>query len=296
MNGYQMSRLLTDENKSRLSLITYGDVLQIFDDLDVSSCIKGEVVSVIQTYGNEENFHNLVIMEENEWTSLQQKKRDIRGASDYDFTTDQCYKFYSLKAQKAIYDIVRKLSRSKSTTALSFQEHYLTDGCANKVLNMIKLSSKIQRPIVVKSINGSKGCPSDASINWPEKFALINRIQPYRYYIEAKINLYNDVKLSLNQVIETADSAIGTRRSTLSILDACCKITDMYSSVSDHIWETIVESLAKQKSSTAQQEGMAMMDNYKVFTSNLTDAMKNCVRESIIRYIPRTLTDTFLFR
>ncbi|GAN06025.1 hypothetical protein MAM1_0108c05501 [Mucor ambiguus] len=280
MNSYQMSRLLNDENKSRLSLITYGDVFQLFDDPKITSCIKDEVISAIQRYGNEENFHSLVIMEEDGWTWFQQEKKDLQGASDHNFATEHCHKFYSLKAQSTIYDIVKELSRNKSTIARSFTEGNLTDGCAYKTLNLVKLSSKIIRPMVVKLTNDCKECPDDALLKWTEKFTLINQIQPYGYYVEANINLCNEIKLSLNQVIETIDNVIGIRKSTLPILDVCYKTMNMYTSVSDYIWEAVAENLAKQNSNSTQEEEETMMDSYKNFTSNLADAMKNCMEDT----------------
>lgn len=292
-----MSRLFSEESKSRLSLITYGDVLQLFDDSNIFSYIKDKVVSAIQTHSSEENFHNLVVMEEDGWTLPRQGgKKNLYDSPAYNFATEHYHRFYSIRAQHTIFNLVKESSRSKSSTTLSFKKQNLTDGCAYKSLNMVELFSKTKRPIVVESTSDYNKCSSGALLNCSEKVALINLIQPYGYYVEANINLCNEIKLSLNQVIETADSAIGMRKSTLSILDVCCKTTDMYEFVSDYIWETVSESMAEQASNATKQEEVATIGSYKVFISNLTDAMKKCVRKGITKKYIETFIENCLCR
>ncbi|KAL7325847.1 hypothetical protein PS15p_208275 [Mucor circinelloides] len=280
INSNQMDHLLTNENKSRLSLIKYNDVLQYFDDSRIFFSIRDEVLSATQKYCSEENFHNVIAIEEDEWRSLAKEKEDHKGSPGYNFAVEHCRRFYLIKAQSTIHRIVKGTPRCKNSTTWSYKERNLTDGCAYKILNMVELSSKIKQPIVVKSFDGGKDSSIADPVTRYGKFKLINQIQPYGYYVEANININNKIKMSLNQVIETADCVSGIIRSTLPISNVCCKATGVYEFILDRIWETITRNVMTQKDNATHQYEMTMKDSYELFKSSLTGVVKNCMESA----------------
>ncbi|KAL9539429.1 hypothetical protein PS6_011210 [Mucor atramentarius] len=140
---------------------------------------------------------------------------------------------------------------------------------------MVELSSKLGRPVLMKPNDGIKEEIGGASVFQNEKRMLIDKIQPYGYYVEASILCSNDITLSLNQVIEADFEDDKLQRSTLSILDSSCQIPDLYDSVFDTLWNIIDGHFTDPQCKSAHEDDPTGFDSYKTFKSDMVNMIRN---------------------
>ncbi|KAL7312738.1 hypothetical protein PS15m_008469 [Mucor circinelloides] len=266
--------MLSMTNKSRLSRITYGDIIQLFDDVDILS-VETDLGHYLQKHDDEEIFESIVILEENKDDELIYKKNKHHKSHNFAFTEKHCHRFYLFSIQKTMVSFIKQWKKCKSTREMSISPLHMTDGCAYKILKMVELSNKLGRPVLMKPNDGIKEEIGGASAFQNEKRVLIDKIQPYGYYVEANILCSNDITLSLNQVIETNFEDGKLQRSTLSILDSSCQIPDLYDSVFDTLWNIIDGHFTDPPCKSANEDDPTGFDSYKTFKSDLVNMIRN---------------------
>ncbi|KAL7326095.1 hypothetical protein PS15p_208486 [Mucor circinelloides] len=272
--NWSWSNMLSETNMLRLSLITYGDIIQLFDDVDILS-VETDLGHYLQKHDDEEIFESIVILEENEDDEFVYKSKILPKPQNFVISEKHCHGFYLLGIQKAMVSFIKQWKKCKSTRGMSFSPRYMTDGCAYKILKMVEFSNKLGRPVLMKPNDGIKEEIGGASVFQNEKRVLIDKIQPYGYYVEANILCSNDITLSLNQVIEADFEDGKLQRSTLSILDSSCQIPDLYDSVFDTLWNIIEGHFADPYCKSAHEDDPAGFDSYKTFKSDLVSMIRN---------------------
>ncbi|KAG1122303.1 hypothetical protein G6F42_011607 [Rhizopus arrhizus] len=276
-NGFvdrSWSNMLSETNKLRLSLITYGDIIQLFDDVDILS-VETDLGHYLQKHDNEEIFESIVILEKNENDELIYKKNKHHKSHNLVFTEEHCHRFYLLGIQKAMASFIKQWKKCKSTRGMSISPRDMTEGCAYKILKMVELSNKLGRPVLMKPNDGIKEEIGGASVFQNEKRVPIDKIQPYGYYVEANILCSNDITLSLNQVIEADFEDGKLQRFTLSILDSSCQIPDLYDSVFDTLWNIIDGHFTDPQCKSEHEDDPTDFDSYKAFKSDLVNMIRN---------------------
>ncbi|GAN05339.1 hypothetical protein MAM1_0088c04809 [Mucor ambiguus] len=267
------SNMFCREEKLRLSCITYGDIMQLFDDVDVSS-IKSEIKRYLEKYGDEEMFQSIVLIEEEK--NMRSDLIDINPYKVHNLAFAEKYgqRFYLLRVKKAIVHFLEQLKKSKSTGVVSLRPWNLTEGCAYKIGNMVQLSNRIGRPVVIKPVGEIKQESSKEPSIQKEKLALIDKIQPYGYYVETNISCSNEIKMSLNQVIETTVDNKKLQRSTMSILDSSYQTSDMYDFIFDAIWSNINGHCADLQCRLSQKDESVDFDSYNTIRADMIDTIK----------------------
>ncbi|CAO0800088.1 unnamed protein product [Mucor circinelloides] len=269
-----MWNMLSVPNKFMLSRITYGDIIQLFDDVDMLS-VETDLGNYLQKHDDEEIFESIVILEKNENDELIYKKNKHHKSHNLVFTEEHCHRFYLLGIQKAMVSFIKQWKKCKSTRGMSISPRDMTEGCAHKILKMVELSNKLGRPVLMKPNDGIKEEIGGASVFQNEKRVPIDKIQPYGYYVEANILCSNDITLSLNQVIEADFEDDKLQRSTLSILDSSCQIPDLYDSVFDTLWNIIDGHFTDPHCKSAHEDDPTGFDSYKAFKSDLVNMIRN---------------------
>ncbi|KAK4518367.1 uncharacterized protein ATC70_001720 [Mucor velutinosus] len=243
--------------KSRLSLITYGDIMQLFDDVDVPS-IENEIGHYLQNYGDGEQFRSITVVEEDDDQNLVDVKNEAYKTHNLAFAEECCQRFYLCRIKKAIVLFLKKQKKIKSTLEIFISPREMAEGCAYKILKMVQLSNRLGRPIVIKPAAEIKQGSSKAPAIQKEKLALIDQIQPYGYYVEANFGCSNEIKMSLNQVIETTAEDGKLQRSTMSIMDSSYQTSD-------------------PQCKSTHEDAPTPVNSYKSFKSNLVDTIKYCI-------------------
>lgn len=173
--------------KSRLSCITYGDIMQFFDDVDVPS-IESKIGDYLKKHGDEEIFQSILSFEQDDSPELACIEIKPYKTHNLLFGENICQRFYLLRVKKAMICFLEQLKKSKSAEVTISSPWTTADGCAYKILKMVQLSNRLGRPIVIKSVGENKQRSNKASIIQEEKLSLIDKIQPYGYYVEANID------------------------------------------------------------------------------------------------------------
>ncbi|KAL9549170.1 hypothetical protein MBANPS3_005331 [Mucor bainieri] len=284
----RLSDALSENNKSRLSLITYGDIIQIFNDLDMSF-VENEIGYYLEEYGDDDElFHSIVIAERDEEEDVEEddkNKFDKMEINPYNvhnlvFASKYCRLFYLSRAKKAIVWLLKKQRKSKSTKEASMMPADLIDGCAYKILKMVQLSNRLGKPIVIEPVGEiDQESISKAPVEiQQESMALIKLIQPYGHYIEANITCSNQIKMSLNQVIETTSKDGQLEKSTMSILDLSYQTSDMYNFIFDTLWNDIDKNPQWKPS---QKYESVDFDSYRLIREGLIDAIKSSMKNKL---------------
>ncbi|EPB90129.1 hypothetical protein HMPREF1544_03105 [Mucor circinelloides 1006PhL] len=268
------SNMLSETNKLRLSLITYGDIIQLFDDVDMLS-VETDLGHYLQKHDDKEIFQSIVILEEDEDDELVYKKNKHHKSHNFVFTEEYCHRLYLLGIQKAMVSFIKQWKKCKNTRGMSISPRDMTEGCAYKILKMVELSNKLGRPVLMKPNDGIKEEIGGASVFQNEKRVPIDKIQPYGYYVEANILCSNDITLSLNQVIEADFEDDKLQRSTLSILDSSCQIPDLYDSVFDTLWNIIDGHFTDPHCKSAHEDDPTGFGSYKTFKSDMVNMIRN---------------------
>ncbi|KAF1796142.1 hypothetical protein FB192DRAFT_1441068 [Mucor lusitanicus] len=261
--------------KSRLSRITYGDFMQLFDDaIDIPS-IAGGIDNYLQKHGNEELFRSIILAEVSEDEELVNMDINPYMTHNLAFAKEYCQRFYLLRVIKAIDDILQGQKKSKNILKVAISPRMSAEACVYKIWNIVQLSNRLGRPVVMEAVDKIQQESSKCAAIQKEKLAVLDRIQPYGYYVEARINCTNKVKLSLNQVIETATDNDTLQRSTLSIKDVSYQASDMYDSIFDAAWNIIDEHMANPQCKSLQQDDPLPLDCYKMIRADFIDIIKS---------------------
>jgi hypothetical protein len=276
---YNFDHSLSDENKKRLSSITYNEVFKLFNDLDMS-VVKEKIRSHLLEFSDEESYHGIFINIEDLNRSITEKIKHY-GSNNYEFANEHCYLFYSLIVQQAIYNLFKRLERiDKRGLSFPYSKIQYTEGCAYKILKMVQLSNRVQRPFVVKTVfeDEANDTLNNKLPKYNKKHVVIEQIQPYGYYVEADINCSNVIKMYLNQVVETTSDDDKAERSTLPIMNISIRITDIYNFICESIWNEInAQSAIKQHCEKFHEVVPSDIASYKKFKLDLTYSMVNCV-------------------
>lgn len=242
--------------------------------------VKEKIRSHLIECSDEESYYGILVNKEdqNEYITTRNK---YHGSNNYKFANEHCYKFYLVIAQQAIYNFFEKVGRiDKRAGPLSLSNNAYTEGCAYKILKMIQLSNRLWRPSVVKTVfeDERNDTLNNTLPKCNEKHVVIEKIQPYGYYVEANINCKNEIKMHLNQVIETTSDDDEPEKSTLPIMNNSVRITDIYEFICESIWNTInTQSIIKQQCGKLDEIVPSDIVSYKKFKLDLTHSMVNCV-------------------
>lgn len=170
--------------------------------------------------------------------------------------------------KRAIYSLIRgeKLPR------FDFSLNLLccNEGILFKILTMIGLSNRHQKPIVLsaKAIRKNEHLANTQTQKREE--TLIEKIPCYECYVEAKITCGESVKLYLHQVIDTMD---GKQKSTLPINSAVIDIGNMYHAICDVLWDASQECSPVDCTSS-----LTNYDHYMNFKASLASFLDGIVR------------------
>lgn len=267
--------------KARLSSMTYGDVIQLFDDLDIS-LIESKIERYLQKYDDEETFESVVVMEgDDDDDELAEMETNPYIVHNLFFAKKHCQLFYWSRVKKAIIRLFQNQKKNKGTWGAFISLRDMVEGCACKVSEMLQLSNRLAKPIVMKSINGFEQESCKAPEIQKEKLALIEKIQPYGYYVEANINCSSTIEMLLNQVIETTAENGEMQRSTLSIRNLSHQASAMYDSIFDFIWSNAKGHLINSHYESLQQNGSIDLDSYKTIRAASIRAIKNSVSYAV---------------
>lgn len=267
-------RELNDIQKKRLSSVTFDEFFRIFDNLDV---IDVENFFVDYIHDNESIKSIFKIFFKNEYVcnNLDKKLPNSHMFNYHVSAYEQCFLIYSLIIQRNLEGIFEKRKQFfKYEQQLYFDEDSMIWGCAKKIYNLIELSTRLGQPIVINPRNIEQNLQKRTG-----EEEIIDKIQPYGYYIEANIDCYNEIKMSLNQVIETTTKDKHLERSTLSIMNYSFKTTDMYESLSENIWS----SIQQLPYSTSQESNRAKI--YNNFKHQIITILQGLVSVYAILYI-----------
>lgn len=252
------------------------DTLQFFNNFSML-LLESKIVQYLQQHNDEENFQSVVIFNMPATTRSTYQNRLNHNAINFEFANKYGYQFYLLKIQHSVFSIIKGFRRNSYATAMSLDEFVLMDGYALKALKMVQVSNKQGRPVVIKPSGNPKKESRKVPAIQKEKSAIIDKIQPYGYYVEANISCSNKIELSLNQVIETATDNGILQRSTLSIDNSSYQASDMYESIFDAVWNIIDGHMANPLCKSLQKDDPTPLDRYKVIRADLIDAIKNGV-------------------
>ncbi|GAN05323.1 hypothetical protein MAM1_0088d04793 [Mucor ambiguus] len=253
------STVLSENMMTSLSRITCGDIIQVFDDVDVAS-LESEIRHYLQKHGDEEYFQSIIMVEEEERENVYMELNHCKNPN-FAFAEEQCQRLYLLRVQNAIACFLDQIKE--------------TEACVYKILNMVQLSSRLGRPIVMNPVGEVRQESSKAPAIQKEKLALIDRIQPYGYYVEANISRSYGIKMSLNQVIETTIKDGKLQKSTISIMDSSYQAPDMYDSIFGALWNIIAEHSASPQCKSLNEDEPVDFDGYKIVRADLIDVLKS---------------------
>lgn len=246
---------------------------------DVENCI----IKYMQENDVEERIYGVVIINEKD-INFSLKEGFHYLPKNYSLAYQNDYMIYSTNAEKMLKKTFNNYSRFYGEVCqLHIDKNSLIEGCAYKTLKMIELSNRLGEPKVLKALDVDESNTSDDSHsallqNCTEKAALIDKIQPYGYFVEANINCNNEIKMSLNQVIETNTKNEEPKKSTISICDDGCEIADIYESISENIWEIV-------KQCTMYDSSSMELNQYIDFKANLTNIAREVVSVTVILLI-----------
>ncbi|CAO3641730.1 unnamed protein product [Mucor fragilis] len=270
---------LSENTKSRLSCITYGDILHFFDHVDVSF-IESKIEHYLQRYCDKETFQSVVILEGDSEHELAYMEINPYKTQNLFFAGEYCQRFYLLQVKKTIVCFLKQARYNKSTKAVHLWPWGKNSGCAYKISKMIQLSNRLGRPIATKPVRKTKQTSSKAPTIQKEKLVLIDQIQLYGYYVEVNISCSNEIKMSLNQVIETTAEDDRLQRSTMSILDSSWQTSDMYDFIFDALWNIIDRRYTRPRRKLLQEDESVDFDNYKIIRADLMNAIKNSMENT----------------
>lgn len=242
--------------------------------------VKEKIRSHLLEYNDKESYHGILVNEENQNEYITARNK-YHGSNNYEFANEHCYKFHSIIAQQAIYNFFEKvehIDKRAGTFALSRYEY--VEGCAYKILKMIQLSNRLRQPFVIETVfeDEQNDTLNNTLPKCNEKHVVIEKIQPYGYYVEADINCKNEIKMHLNQVIETTSDDDKPEKSTLPIMNNSVRIADIYEFICESIWNAInTQSTIKQQCGKLDEIVPSDMISYKKFKLDLTHSMVNCV-------------------
>ncbi|KAL9555525.1 hypothetical protein MBANPS3_002310 [Mucor bainieri] len=268
--------MFSDENKRKLSQITYMDILQFFDDFNML-LLESKLVQYCQEHNDEESFQSIVTFDREKTSESSYQDRLCHNSINFDFANKHGHLFYLLKTQQRISDFVKNLHRNNHIAIMSLSTWRLAEAHAYKTLKMIQLSDRVGRPIVTKSDGEirQKTTSKQLPAIQKDKLALVDNIQPYGFYVEANISCSNEVKVSLNQVVETIAEDGKLQKSTMPIQESSYWVPNMYEFVFDALWNIINRHPINQQCKLFQGEESMDLDSYKIIRANLIDAIRS---------------------
>ncbi|GAN06023.1 hypothetical protein MAM1_0108c05499 [Mucor ambiguus] len=273
-NSREWRHMLSDKNKRKLSQVTYMDILEFFSSFDMSS-LGSSIMRYLNEHNDEEGFQSILTFDEYAAVESTYQNRFHHNSVNSDFANTCGHQFYLLKAQQSIFDFINTFRRNSHTTYTSVTEENLVEGYAYKILKMVQLSSKLGKPVVMKPVEETEKESSKPPAIQQEKLALLDKIQPYGYYVEANISCSYGIKMSLNQVIETAADDSRLQKSTMSIRDASCQAPEMYNSIFGALWRTIDGHSANPQCKSLHEDEPVDFDSYKANAADLVNAIKS---------------------
>ncbi|KAL7312960.1 hypothetical protein PS15m_008664 [Mucor circinelloides] len=281
--------MLSDKNKARLSQITYMDILQLFDDFNISS-LESEVTQYLRLHREGESFESLVAVDDKqEMSEVSYHTSKHHNSVNFDFTSQYCHQFYLLKAQHNVFSFVKNLYGNSNTSIIPITEWSLAEACAYKIWKMVSLSNKLGKPVVMKLTHEDTQENQENRLKEKAihigKWALVDKIKANEYFVEVKFSCSNEIKMYLNQVIETETDDIKQLRSTLSIQDLSYKVEDMYDYISGNIWNVIDQHSTNSECRSAN-EGNPDINRYTEFRSSFRKTIINVMESGL-----NTITD-----
>lgn len=278
--------MLSDKNKARLSQITYMDILQLFDDFNISS-LESEVTQYLRLHREGESFESLVAVDDKqEMSEVSYHTSKHHNSVNFDFTSQYCHQFYLLKAQHNVFSFVKNLYGNSNTSIIPITEWSLAEACAYKIWKMVSLSNKLGKPVVMKLTHEDTQENQENRLKEKAihigKWALVDKIKANEYFVEVKFSCSNEIKMYLNQVIETETDDIKQLRSTLSIQDLSYKVEDMYDYISGNIWNVIDQHSTNSECRSAN-EGNPDINRYTEFRSSFRKTIINVVSKMSLR-------------
>ncbi|KAL7311299.1 hypothetical protein PS15m_009079 [Mucor circinelloides] len=162
--------------------------------------------------------------------------------------------------KRAIYSLIRGEEFPRFDFSLDLMR--CKEGILFKILTMIELSNRLQKPAVLsmKAIRKNEHLVNTQTQKREE--TLIEKIPCYECYVEAKITCGKSVKLYLHQVIDTMD---GKQKSTLPINSAVIDIGSMCHAICDVLWNASQECSPVDCTSS-----LTNYDHYMNFKASLT--------------------------
>lgn len=252
--------------------------MQLFDDVDVSSA-ENQIERYLEEHDDEELFQSIVVVENSDDNRLDFVETTPYKIHNMVFAKQHCQGFYLLRIQKTVIDFLERQKKSKGTKGASISPKSMARSFASKILKMVRLSNRLRRPVVIKAVGETKQQESrQAPASQKQKPSLLYKIQPYGYYVQANISCSNEIKVSLNQVIETAAEDGKLQRSTLPIQDSSNKAPEMYGFIFDALWSNMDEHFTDlQCKSEHDYESAVDFGNYDRIRTEMIDAIKSSV-------------------
>lgn len=263
---------LNETQNEKLSTITFDELLNIFGNSELNNT-ESLILNYIDENAAGESICGVFFVQDQTQSYLDEKTQNhpLKYSSS---AFKHCFFINSIIIQQYVIAIFEKRRRSLGHIYRLFSDqHSLSDGCANKVFKMIELSSRLSHPSVVNPIAIKKSKQLKVSQECIEKEEIIHRIQPYGFYVEANVDCQNKINFFFNQVIETTTEEGRSERSTLSIIDYSCKITDMYELLSESLWN----SVQQQPQFNLHGSNYMGITRYNEFKASLITTLKRLV-------------------
>lgn len=274
---------LNDTQNEKLSTIKFDELLNIFGNSGLNN-IESLILNYIDENAAGESICGVFFMQDQAQSYLDEKTHNhpLKYSSS---TFKYCFIINSIIIQRDVIAIFEKRRRSLGHIyQLLFDQHSLSDGCANKIFKMIELSSRLSHPSVANPDAIKQSRQLNVSQKCIEKEEIIHKIQPYGFYVEANVDCQNKINFFLNQVIETTTEEGRSERSTLSIIDYSCKITDMYESLSESLWN----SVQQQPQFNLHGSNYMGITRYNEFKVSLVAALQGLVRVYVCSFTKKS--------
>lgn len=274
---------LNDTQNEKLSAIKFDELLSIFGNSGLNNA-ESLILNYIDENAAGESICGVFFMQDQAQSYLDEKTHNhpLKYSSS---AFKHCLIISSIIIQRDVIAIFEKRRRSLGHIyQLLFDQHSLSDGCANKIFKMIELSSRLSHPSVVNPVAIKQSRQLNVSQKCIEKEEIIHRIQPYGFYVEANVDCKNKINFFLNQVIETTTEEGRSEISTLSIIDYSCKITDMYESLSESLWN----SVQQQPQFNLHDSNYMGITRHNEFKASLVTILQGLVRVYVCSFTKKS--------
>ncbi|CEP19974.1 hypothetical protein [Parasitella parasitica] len=150
-------------------------------------------------------------------------------------------------------------------------------GMEHKLWKMNELASKLSEPLVLNPMAVVNKLETKTTID-----SFLDDLLPYSFYVEAKVTCSCKIILYLNQVIETRVSEQTTEKSTLLIDESTIEVGDIYESICENLWNSLVDEsfIRCELHATSTTKSMA---HYKKFCLNLTSRFQKSFANRVMQ-------------